>query len=263
MNGIIFVTIRGSQFHAVYHVLTVNHWQDIVREQLTLLLRNSNLASLSVTLAIPPLPTFTTVSGAVVQLGGRSYLNRFLDIYREISELVAHRSSLEPGMRKRVLDLPRILPNPSTDFEHPAMQLVETLAINSSLPILYFHSKGVSYRPRERCMETWRQHLNKVIAEADYWADEILRRDADAAGPCLLRDENMDVSYFAGNFWIATSEYIRTLSRYKDFLASPPASWPEAGSRYLAELAINRGACMQAIAIDGASMSRDDILSLN
>ena len=108
-------------------------------------------------------------------------------------------------------------------------------------------------------MERWRRHLNSLLSDAPRWVALLNDAAVDAVGPCLLDHADYGVAFFAGNFWLAQSDYLRSLPSYAEFLQRPPSGWPEARSRYLAELAINRAGSMRAQATDGLIFSMDDI----
>jgi hypothetical protein len=244
----------------VYHVLAVNHWQSVVREQLALLLRNQHVRSLSITLAIPPAPTMVTASGLKFQFAGDAHERRLLDIHADAWRTNA--GEADAGHDAPSPPKLQIRRSPMDRFEHPALEWVETLAGASDGLILYFHAKGVSHCPADPRIERWRQHLNQLLVAADAWALQLQRSAADVAGPCLLIDEQRQSTYFAGNFWMAKCAYLRSLPSYRSFVDSPPTGWCEPGSRFLAELAVNRAGTMQALAIDGMAYSRSDIAGL-
>ncbi len=244
----------------VYHVLAVHHWQTIVREQLALLLRNQRVRSLSITLAIPAAPAMVTASGLEFRFGGDAHERRLRDIHAEVWRAISGRA--DGGRLRPTPPTLQIRRYPMDRFEHPALEWVETLADSSEGLVLYFHTKGASHCPVDPCSERWRQHLNQLIAAADVWAVQLHRSDADVAGPCLLMDDQRPWAYFAGNFWMAKKTYLRSLPSYRSFVDSPPAGTCEPGSRFLAELAINRAGIMQALAVDGKVFSRSDIAGL-
>ncbi len=237
--------MRPTPFHAVYHLFAVNHWQAIVREQLGLLLPHASLATLRVTLATPPVPAMTSLSGRTVGFGADAFANRLHAIVAEL------KPDAGPELTVEVVD--------AGQFEHPAMLAVESLAKHGDDPVLYCHGKGVSYRPPQPQMERWRQHLNTLLRDAPSWVERLKTEAIDAVGPCLLDHAEYGVSFYAGNFWLARAGYLRNLPDYADFLRAPPAGWPPAQSRFLAEVAINRGGTMRGIAIDGRRYSMADI----
>lgn len=247
----------------VYHVLAVNHWQAVVREQLDLLLRNQLIRSILITFAIPPAPVLMTASGQPFTFAGKSMEQRLLAIYREVWSAVAIQARQCPPGGTTVAscapEFPDIERCAMDECEHPAMRRVEALARSSDELVLYCHAKGVSYRPPEPRMEHWRMHMNQLLADVDGWARKLTASTENVAGPCLLRDEQMGISYFAGNFWMAKSAYLRELADYQQFLTHPPTGWHEPGSRFLAELAINRGGRMLPLAIDGRTFSSADV----
>lgn len=109
-------------------------------------------------------------------------------------------------------------------FETPAMRLIERLARRGSKPILYLHSKGVSYDPASkggRVYHEWRKlMMRELVAE---WRDNL---DAlTRGGP---DGESLDVigvnwwktrgsNHFSGNFWLASAEWLRALPKFETY----------------------------------------------
>jgi hypothetical protein len=215
------------RFTAVYHVATLNHWREVVAEQLRTLLRNVEIASLFVTIGADSTKTADSCAAMIatsIQSSGRG---------------VALRTWA------RWLD----------EFEHPAMDLIDSIAKHDDAPILYFHTKGVGHSPPNPFAEKWRWYLNTFIAQADTWAAMLREQDYDACGPLKLFDPQHGYTYFAGNFWMAKAEYIRRLPSYSEFARNPGSPCFRPFDRHLAEVAINRSACMRALAIDNTSLT--------
>jgi hypothetical protein len=210
----------------VYHVAAINHWRAIVEEQLPLLLGNRNIADLHVTVG-----TDTDAHEQAV-----------VALLRGIIEKIAPTTSWHWQR------------TPLKALEHATMSIVDQLVLRDDKPLLYFHCKGVSYSPPMRNHEVFRQYVNRIIAEADYWAEFLAQSDFDACGPLLYLDEPSGLRFFAGNFWIAKSPYLRSLMPYDQFVSNPGRGrlpW----DRHLAEMAINRMGHMRPHAIDGTSLS--------
>jgi hypothetical protein len=99
-------------------------------------------------------------------------------------------------------------------YETFAMFEIERLAKESDRPILYLHTKGVS-DAGNHTKQLWRWLMNRhVVAK---WRDNMPFLDNyDAVGVNFVwRDDGL--SHFAGNFWLANADYIRTLPRFADF----------------------------------------------
>jgi len=135
------------------------------------------------------------------------------------------------------------------------MELVDSIAKRDDAPILYFHTKGVSHSPPNPLAERWRWYLNKFVAQADKWAATLREQGCDACGPLKLFDPQHGYTYFAGNFWMAKEEYVRRLPPYSEFVRNPGSPYFRPLDRHLAEIAINRSACMWALAIDNIALT--------
>jgi hypothetical protein len=223
----------STKFNVVYHVATLNHWQHVVREQIPLLLSNCNIEQLAVTCASNSQDEMHAAAMLVEGLLSASNCRISCKFYK----------------------------GPLTAFEHCAMKVVDDFAHWHDIPVLYFHAKGVSYQPPSPIAEKWRRHLNQFVAEADKWAAFLVNSHHDACGPMLLHDPSHGFTYFAGNFWIASSRYLRQLPPYDEFMQRPPVNrsgkqFIEEG-RYLAELAIDRARHMNGISSDGTILTPD------
>ena len=135
------------------------------------------------------------------------------------------------------------------------MELVDSIAKRDDAPILYFHTKGVSHSPPNPLAERWRWYLNKFVAQADKWAATLREQGCDACGPLKLFDPQHGYTYFAGNFRMAKAEYVRRLPPYSEFVRNPGSPYFRPLDRHLAEIAINRSACMWALAIDNIALT--------
>ncbi len=216
----------STPFRTVYHVAAIHHWRVIVDEQLPLLLGNRNIADLHVTIA-----TDTDAHEQAV-----------VALFRDI---IARNAAAISWHWQRT---------PLKALEHATMSVVDQLARQDEKPLLYFHCKGVRYSPPLRNHEVFRQYVNRLVAQADYWAEFLVRSEFDACGPLLYLDEPSGIRLFAGNFWIAKSSYLRSLMPYDQFVSNPGRGrlpW----DRHLAEMAVNRMGQMRPHAIDGTSLT--------
>ena len=212
-------------FNAVYHVATLNHWRDVLAEQLPILLGNTSLKGLVMTIATDSDASARAAIDAAQAHIARSH--RMIQFHPLICRL--------------------------DEFEHAAMDAVDQLAAQDPDPILYFHAKGVSYSPRNELVERWRILLNRFVARADHWATFLDGSDFDTCGPFLMTDLGHLLSYFPGNFWLARPGYLRRLPRYADWVRNPPLFEPF--GRYLAELAVNRQNRMVPYITEGVALN--------
>jgi hypothetical protein len=220
---------------AVFHVAPINHWLAVVNEQLPLLFANHTLEKV-----------YVTFGGDATQQDTFSAL------------LSSHNSSVPVDIRQTDLKA----------YEHPAMVLVDEVAATTESPILYFHTKGVSLVSPSPLLENWRKWMNRLILEADKWS-EFLSVNADqydAVGSLLYQDNN---TYFAGNFWMARPQYLRTLTPYMQWVWHDVTTYSDyrhdqevlraaltAPSRQYAEVAVNRDERrMRPYVIDGTALN--------
>ena len=216
----------STKFRVVYHVALLNHWREVMREQLPLLLANKNIAELHVTIG---------TDANTEEQEATALLRDFVERKDAVGSCCWYRTALH-------------------ECEHKAMMLVDQLARRDDMPVLYFHGKGVSYSPPVSSNESFRKYLNRLVAEADRWAEFLAQSDCDACGPLLFLDETHGLQFFAGNFWMAKASYLRSLVLYEEFASNPGAALTPWG-RHLAEMAVNRMGRMRPHAIDGTSLT--------
>lgn len=172
-----------------YHVYCANHWYDVVAESLMAIKR-------------------AEIPGTVrVQLVG-SLLDEFH--FRELATIIGVDCDV---MRSSV-----------NKFEYPAIRDIWQCSQNQDGPACYMHSKGVT-NPSP-VFTKWRWMMtDKILHE---WKDRVEDlKSYDAVGCCLCtRWKNHE---FAGNFWWARHEWIRSLPEpiithdrmyYEDWLLS-------------------------------------------
>jgi hypothetical protein len=180
--------------HAFYHVWLVNHWRDLVAEQLGRF-RACGLGELC------PLTI-----GAIGS-----------------SEDVGELACMLSGLQAMVVNL-----GPDGDqFEYPTLELLRAYCRQNDDPVLYFHSKGVSIKD---CPSKGKHRKDMEAFVLDRWRDCVAALGAgfDVAG-VRFRLKRGPLDYFAGNFWWARADYIRTLP---DFVIQ---------TRYDAELWVFQG----------------------
>jgi len=115
---------------------------------------------------------------------------------------------------------------------------------NDGYKILYIHTKGVSWQndPKEYNVHRWRQYLEYFTIWK--WRQNINLLDKyDCVGTeywpvAYLNGEKMNFGHFSGNFWWATSSYIKSLD--VDFLYNP-IDEDIAGQRWKSEFWIGTG----------------------
>lgn len=93
------------------------------------------------------------------------------------------------------------------DYEFPTLVRLwhEARRRERSFFCYYFHTKGVS-RGEERQINAWRRYMEYFTLER--WEDCVLvLADHDTCGVELKDDGH----HYSGNFWWATSDYVRTL----------------------------------------------------
>ncbi|MBS0634256.1 MAG: hypothetical protein JSR37_02180 [Verrucomicrobia bacterium] len=186
-----------DQIEIVYHIATLNNWEDIVQEQLSTL-QKSGLSDRLDHLSV-------TVVGAEI--------DRVHQLFSQLS----------------FLDKVKIIhSSPSLDrYEFPGIEKVQEIA--QRLPeakILYMHTKGVLHyqRPTEQNVSLWRQYMEYFTIER--WRDCVSALDdVDICGVDL--SQSPSGRYFSGNFWWARADYIQTCqlkqeSRYncEDFIGT-------------------------------------------
>jgi hypothetical protein len=97
-----------------------------------------------------------------------------------------------------------------TDFEFPTLARLWQAAQEQRAPYLcyYFHTKGASYQgdSRQRAAKAWREYMEFFNLER--WRDCVAALERYETCGVELQCE---ASHYSGNFWWATSEYIRKL----------------------------------------------------
>ena len=126
-------------------------------------------------------------------------------------------------------------------YEFAAMALTQKVAKESSNPILYFHTKGVSV-PIDDHRQKWRKMMETHVIK-DWRQNLTYLQDHDVVGvnwiPCSTPPWITKLAWmrphFTGNFWIASAEWIRALPDFNCFL-SDFYFLTEANMRFVAEL---------------------------
>ena len=163
--------------HVFIHVWCVNHWREVVTELLDVI----SASGLSTNSHIHFGVIGTTLDAMeIVDMSGHLYAS--IDSFGE---------------------------NPE-QYEFPTLEMLRAHCATNNGPVCYIHSKGVSI-PRNRQHDLWRA----IMADAVLWGWQTciaaLKAGHDTAGHRFLQDAETPYPHYAGNFWWATGEYIRTL----------------------------------------------------
>lgn len=145
-------------------------------------------------------------------------------IYDTAYVLIAHDSVLdgqEAGRYVRMyLDRAKItMGYKLSTYEFPAMQKIWELAqLSKEGVITYLHTKGVSYANDEQA--NWRDIMMHWVVDNNALAiREISEYNFDCWG--FNWQKFGAVSHFSGNFWVATKEYLASLTPWPEYLANP------------------------------------------
>lgn len=96
-----------------------------------------------------------------------------------------------------------------TEFEMPAIRLIERIARADNRPVLYLHSKGASHDPeKEPVHHDWRRLMMRELVER--WREHLPQLAAhDVVGVNWWRAQ----PHFSGNIWLARAGWLRKLPR--------------------------------------------------
>lgn len=132
-----------------------------------------------------------------------------------------------------------VFPNPKNEWpggEVPTLRALRDFCLgNPSLNVLYLHMKGLTHVPGSHGHghnTSWRHNMTHVVVKNWKRCVELLDGGFESVGNWWNVAPNG--SYWAGNFWWATSDFISTL---------PPivTDGHHSGGRYEAEVWIGRG----------------------
>lgn len=102
-------------------------------------------------------------------------------------------------------------------FETPCLRAIEDYARNHVGYVLYLHSKGVS-DPANELKRRWRRLMMTELVGA--WESRMLELPHyDAIG--VNWREMPPISHFSGNFWYASTNYLRTLADFETYYEHP------------------------------------------
>jgi hypothetical protein len=103
------------------------------------------------------------------------------------------------------------------NFEKPAMFAIENFAKENEGYVLYLHSKGVS-SPNDITKAKWRRLMLKQLV--DNWESCINQlADYDVIG--VNWRETHPIAHFCGNFWYASTQYLRKLADFEQYYDNP------------------------------------------
>ena len=130
---------------------------------------------------------------------------------------------LEPEIKKTILDKIRIInysENPLL-FEIPTINLIRTFCeYNPNCKILYLHTKGISF-PHNQNITDWRNMMSYFLVNKTDTCLELLK-NYDTVG-CNYMDT--PCKHYSGNFWWATSDYIKLLTKIPDGSVRHASEW--------------------------------------
>lgn len=173
-----------DQIKLFYHLACMGNWQEVFKEQMQQL-RTTGFRQLNLTM-----------------LGGNEEL------------LTVQRIAAKYKMEISLLFMDPAL----THFERPALLAIEKYAKENEGYVLYLHSKGVS-NPADQSKVKWRRLMMRELVQK--WEQCVLQlANYDIIG--VNWRDMPPVSHFCGNFWYASTRYLRTLSEFNHYYLNPP-----------------------------------------
>ncbi len=113
-----------------------------------------------------------------------------------------------------------------TRFEYPALEFLRAKACGEDCLLYYFHTKGISYYAGEatdrnfmklrRNVDAWRRMMEYFIFDKWQVAVNTLADGYDTYGCYRLPPYPKPYYMYAGNFWWASSDYVRKLPRFPE-----------------------------------------------
>lgn len=176
--------------YGVYHVFCADGWQSLVKVQVEHL-RSSGLLDATAKLY---------VSCVALHDGDVDILKQIVN--SDKLEIIS------------AVDNPRV-------FEYPALELLREKAEKEDCLFYYFHTKGVSFfteKRKDHCFAKFKRRVDawRILMEyflMDKWqaAANVLLDGYDTYGCYRYPPKPAPYIMYAGNFWWATSKYIRSL----------------------------------------------------
>ncbi|MCL1950111.1 MAG: hypothetical protein FWF59_10310 [Turicibacter sp.] len=191
---------KPTAIQVVYHIAAMGDWENIVRQQARLL-SASGLGD--------------ACAGLHIIVVGHASLGQVARHFRHYPYF--HKTRLEHG-------------GGLGEYERPAIKKVQQLArANPRFKILYFHTKGASYKEKYR---QWPQ-VQKNLAQ---WRDFMEYFCIQKWQECVQKLNGYDICgvewatsaalpgvwYFSGNFWWATGSYLNRCSLESPIIAPLP-----------------------------------------
>jgi hypothetical protein len=166
-----------------YHLACMGNWKDVFREQLVQLRRNG----------------FSRID---------------MTILGTAEDLQAVNSTCdEMDFKPRIIFHARDL----TEYEKPVLLAIEKYARQNEGYVLYLHSKGVS-SPSDETKVKWRQLMMRELVENwEFCMLQLTRYDIIGVN---WRDMH-PTSHFCGNFWYASTSYLRKLTDFIQYYENP------------------------------------------
>lgn len=130
------------------------------------------------------------------------------------------------GAQKDVTDASLQLPDGTLSiawpdgFEQRTLNLIhDDIQAGLEGPVLYAHSKGAGF-PVPSVSDSWRHCMTRIVRDAKVCLDH-LAEGADTVGCHWLTAEaypnrEVEIPFYGGNFWWATSEHLRKLDRPRE-----------------------------------------------
>ncbi|MBF8263996.1 MAG: hypothetical protein HW387_1661 [Parachlamydiales bacterium] len=183
--------VCAQPIEVVYHIATLNRWEDIAKEQLQTM-QSSGLGEACDHITI-------TVVGPHIQKV--QCLLQSMPYYSKVRIIHA-------GEDVRLC-------------EFPGIEMVQKIAHeNTDANILYFHSKGVSHQDEDlsRNAQSWRRYMEYFTIECWKECIEALQ-SFNACGVEWLNGRHSGTAkieipgFFAGNFWWARADYLCTCQK--------------------------------------------------
>lgn len=164
------------------HVAAVNHWADILADQLA------------------------KIESSGLMAKAQDVLVNFVGIADDATSC-------------KILDWPwpskvRALfgNTPLSAYEFPTLQTLQVRAETTDCHLVYCHSKGSCNLQQNS--EQWRMAMERYILTNHEHAIGMLERGYDvAAGIAAIEHEEKGIWYPTGNFWLATSDHIKRLPK--------------------------------------------------
>jgi hypothetical protein len=175
------IHLNSKNIDIVYHIATLNHWKEIVREQLRVL-EQSGLGTACDSITV-------TVVGPQIHKVYSLFKN--LTFHDKVTIIHASANLLE--------------------YEFPGIEMVREIALKKpKTRILYMHTKGVTHfnKPSDEPVHLWRRYM-------EYFNIECWRLCLDALKTVKICGVDYTNSihghyFFAGNFWWGKASYIST-----------------------------------------------------